>query len=257
MSDSNGRFVWYELMTTDVEAAKAFYGKVVGWSVTEMPMPGVEGMKYAMFGMGEKPQHGLMALPEEARKMGAPPHWMAYVEVPDVDAGAEKVKRLGGQVFVPPMDIPNVGRFSTVADPTDAAISLFHSANPQQDAPPAMGEPGRVGWNELHTKGWEKAFAFYAEIFGWKKHDAMDMGPMGTYQLFGLDQAFGGMFDSPAPATFWLYYFNVGNIDDAARRVTDAGGQILHGPVEVPGGGWIVQCMDPQGAGFALLGNKG
>jgi predicted enzyme related to lactoylglutathione lyase len=87
----------------------------------------------------------------------------------------------------------------------------------------------------------------------------MDMGPMGIYQLFAIDAVpSGGMMtktkDMPAPT--WLYYFNVDDIDAGAKRVTDAGGQILFGPIEVPGGSWIVQCRDPQDAMFALLGPR-
>jgi uncharacterized protein len=256
MSDFEGRFVWYELMTTDVEAAKRFYAKVVGWGAHDMPMPGDAAHTYSMFTMGETPQHGLMTLPEDARKMGAPPAWTGYVAVPDVDGGAAKATRLGGRVHVPPMDIPGVGRFAMIADPTGAAICLFNSSNPQQDGASSTTEPGRVGWNELHTKDWEKAFAFYAELCGWRKLEAMDMGPMGTYQIFGIDQQMGGMFNSPAPFSAWLYYFNVGDIDAAAAAVRDNGGQVLHGPDQVPGGSWMVQAMDPQGAMFAVVGPK-
>lgn len=256
MTDSQGRFVWYELMTTDAAAAKAFYGKVVGWSTQDMPMP---GMTYTMFLAGETAMGGLMAMPEEAHKMGAPPHWIGYVAVDDVDASASRAGQLGGSVIVPPTDIPEVGRFAIISDPQAATIALFKSKTPDTSAPPAPGTPGRTGWHELLAVDWEKALAFYGELFGWQKLDAVDIGPMGTYQLFGKGgEPTGGMFNKPAemPVPFWLYYFNVGNIDDAGKRVSDAGGQILMGPMQVPGGDWIVQGMDPQGAMFALVGKR-
>jgi len=87
----------------------------------------------------------------------------------------------------------------------------------------------------------------------------MDMGPMGTYQLFTIGgAAVGGMFNSPAAqmARFWLYYFNVSDIDAAGKRVSDGGGKITQGPQQVPGGGWIIQASDPQGAAFALHGSR-
>ena len=257
MPESQGRFVWYELMTTDTGAAKAFYGKVVGWGTQDMPMP---DMTYTMFLAGETPMGGLMDLPEASRKMGVPPNWMGYVAVNDVDASAAQAKRLGGTVNVPPTDIPDVGRFSVISDPQGSVLALFKALTAAPDQPPAPGTPGRVGWHELLAVDRETAFAFYSELFGWQKSDAIDMGPMGTYQLFSTGgQVIGGMFNKPPaiPAPFWLYYVNVGDIDAATDRVKAGGGQILNGPMEVPGGDWIIQGMDPQHAMFALVGKRG
>jgi predicted enzyme related to lactoylglutathione lyase len=110
----------------------------------------------------------------------------------------------------------------------------------------------------LLAADWEKAFAFYREVFGWQKADA-DTGAMGTYQLFSVGgQTVGGMFTKPptVPVPFWLYYFNIGDIDFAMKRVKAGSGQILNGPIEVPGNRWIVQCTDPQGAIFAVMGKR-
>ena len=257
MSSSQGNFVWYELMTTDTKAAKAFYGDVVGWSTQDAAIP---GMEYTILTTGGLPVGGLMTLPDEVKKMGAPPSWSGYIAVDDVDAATARVKELGGSIHVPPRDIPDVGRFAVVADPQMAAFMLFKSSNPQPSA--AFGSPGGIGWHELYTTDWENAFAFYSALFGWQKDQAMDMGEgVGIYQLFSYDgRQIGGMFNKPAnvPATFWLYYFVVGNIDEAAGRVTKGGGKIFMGPMEVPGGGmFIIQGMDPQGAMFALLGKRG
>jgi hypothetical protein len=162
-------------------------------------------------------------------------------------------------VHVPPTDIPNVGRFSVVADPQSAVFALFNSPN-TCDAPlPERGTPGHVGWHELSAADWQKAFAFYSELFGWQKGDAMDMGAMGTYQIFSVGgQPVGGMMNKPpmVPVPNWLYYINVADIDAATDRVKTGGGQILNGPMQVPGGDWIIQGKDPQGAMFALVGKK-
>lgn len=256
---SHGDFVWYDLMTTDTEAAKAFYGNVVGWGAQAAPP--VPGMTYTLFTAGETSVAGLMELTAEARQMGVPPCWTGYVAVDDVDATAEKVKRLGGAVHRPPADIPNVGRFAIIADPQGAVVALFKPTSPAPERPKLpMGSPGHIGWHELLAADGAKAFAFYSELFGWQKGDAVDIGAMGIYQLFTAGgQPVGGMFTKPptVPAVFWLYYFSVGDIDAAAERVKAAGGRILSGPMEVPGGGWIVQSLDPQGAMFALLGKRG
>lgn len=254
MSD---RFVWYELMTTDTGAAKAFYGSVIGWGTREAPVPGIA---YTLFTNGEAPVAGLMELPEEPRKAGARPSWIGYVGVADVDATVERVRQLGGTVHVAPTDIPEVGRFAIIADPQMATLALFRYATPDdQGQQPPAGTPGHVGWHELLADDWEKAFAFYDDLFGWRKAEAMDMGEMGIYQIFASgDQSIGGMYSKPpmVPAPFWLYYFNVDDIDAAVARVTAGGGQVLNGPMEVPGGGWIIQGKDPQGALFALFGRR-
>ena len=198
-----------------------------------------------------------MDLPEEARKMGATPRWMGYVGVDDVDATADRIKRLGGAVYVPPTD-SNIGRISVVADPQTATLALVKGLKAGQQQPAELGKPGHVGWHELLAADWEKAFAFYGELFGWQKADA-EIGPADTYQLFSAGgQTIGGMFTKrPAePVPFWLYYFNVDDIDAAAERVKTAGGQIFEGPLELPGGSWIARCRDPQGAAFALQGKR-
>jgi len=126
------------------------------------------------------------------------------------------------------------------------------------DAPPELpiGTQGTVGWRELYAADGSSVFAFYEKMFGWTKAEAIDMGPMGIYQLFAAgDVPVGGIMTKPAtiPMPCWGYYFNVDGIDAAAERVTAAGGTIINGPHQVPGGQWIVQCTDPQGAAFSLV----
>ena len=247
-------FVWYELLSTDLAAAKAFYARVVGWNMQDMPMP---GMTYTILRAGDTQVGGMVALSSAARDGGMEPGWIGYVGVPDADSAAAKVKRLGGAVLKEPADIPNVGRFAVAADPQGAVFNLFKPA--QAGEPAVSNEPGRIGWRELHASDWSKAFDFYAEMFGWSQGDAVDMGSMGTYQLFKIGGiALGAMFNSPAALTqrFWLYYFNVGDIDAASDRITAGGGKIMLPPQQVPGGGWIVQAQDPGGAAFALLGAR-
>ena len=251
MVSSHGRFVWYELTTTDADAAKAFYADVVGWGLRDASMPGVV---YTLFTAGEDPVAGLMGLPAEAQKMGAQPRWTGYVGVDDVDATTNRLKRLGGAVYVPATDVPGVSRFSVVADPQAAPLALVKWLNPGQEQTAALTSPGHVGWHELSAVDWEKAFAFYGELFGWQKVHA-DFGGIGAYLLFSAaGQTIGGMSTKPStvPMPFWLYYFNVGDVDAAAERVKAGGGKILEGPIEARGGNRIARCADPQGAMFAL-----
>ncbi len=251
MAPKLGDFVWYDIMTTDTAAATAFYEGVVGWTSADAGMP---GMAYTLLSAGATPVCGLMALPPEALAAGAPPRWMGYICVDDVDAHADKVAAAGGAVQQGPDDIPGVGRFAYVADPHGAGFYLFKGDGDAAQAAPHT--QGHVGWNELYAGDGASAFAFYAGLFGWIKDQAIPMGPMGVYQTFAADGVqIGGVMTRMAhqPKPYWLYYFNVDAIDAAATRVTEAGGQVTHGPTEVPGGQWIVQCTDPQGAMFALV----
>ncbi len=256
MSRSHGAFVWHELMTTDIDAAQKFYAAVVGWTAQKGQTP---GMDYREFRAGERMVAGLMAIPDEAKAMGAPPMWSGYVSVDDVDAATDKVARLGGRVCRPPHDIPGVGRFSVVADPQGAVLNLFKFASPPQGAPAPVGTPGTIGWNELYALDREKAFAFYSDMFGWTRGAAIDMGPGGVYQLFAHDgKDIGGMMNKPesVPVALWDFYFNIENIDAAIERVKANGGQIVNGPMQVPGDGFVAQGLDPQGVLFALVGPR-
>ena len=258
MSDYDGRFVWYELITTDPEAAKGFYAKAVGWTMEASPMP---DMTYILAKDDKGGQvAGVMAIPPEAKAMGVPPNWTGYVAVDDVDAAAAKAKSLGGSVMREPTDIPNIGRFAIVADPQGAVVALFKGAPSDQGPTLAQDAAGHVGWHELMTSDLDGAVAFYSAMFGWTKGEAHDMGPMGVYQIFQAgDHQLGGMMTKPpqVPVSAWGYYFNAGPMGAAADRVKAAGGQVLNGPMEVPGGSWIVQGQDPQGAMFALIGTAG
>ena len=256
VSNLLGSFVWYDQMSNDLAAAETFYAKVVGWTLAPNAM---NDQRYTLLKAGDAMIGGLMPIPADAA--GVRPVWMGYVAVDDVKAYADKVSRAGGAIHRPPTEIPNVGTFAVAADPFGAGFLLFRGNGDGDGAPDvASMAPGHVGWRELHAGDGPRAFDFYSGLFGWTKGDAMDMGAMGKYQLFQTraGQA-GGMMTKIAntPAPFWLYYFGVDSIDAARERVTSSGGKVINGPMEVPGGAWILQCLDPQGAMFALVGPKG
>ena len=216
-------------------------------------------MRYTLLSAGGAAIAGLMTLPQAARDAGARPGWVGYISVADVDATALRLQQAGGKLQRPPEDIPGVGRFAVVADPHGAGFCLFRGNEAEPPPQPAMGTAGTVGWHELSAGELDSAWAFYSGLFGWTKDRALDMGAMGVYQLFAAGgDAIGGMMSKPpeVPQPGWLYYFNVDAIDAAMARVTAAGGQVLNGPMEVPGPMWILQCLDPQGAAFALVAPK-
>jgi predicted enzyme related to lactoylglutathione lyase len=255
MVDYHGRFVWYELITTDVAAAKAFYAKVMGWEAQDASTPDIA---YTLFSASGTAVSGLMELPQDAQKMGATPRWMVYVGVADADAAAQRIKGLGGAVYVPPTN-SNIGRVSVVADPQKASFGLVEGLKFERSQP-AGTQLGHVGWSELRAENWQQVFAFYGELFGWQKAGA-DAGRAESHQLFGAGgQTIGGMFNKHAIAIeripFWLNYVNIENLDAAVDQVKSAGGEISEGPLELPDGGWIVRCRDPQGAAFAMQGKS-
>ncbi|MEN3952085.1 VOC family protein [Iodidimonas sp. SYSU 1G8] len=245
-------FFWYELLTTDPAAAADFYADVVGWRPQSYDDTGA----YTVLHAGQRGIGGIMKQPETHRATGAPPCWLGYIHSPDVDADTAAIMQAGGIVHEPPFDVPDVGRLAAVADPQGAVFMLM-TPQGRERPPVAPMTPGHVGWHELYANDWSSAFDFYAGQFGWIKTEAMDMGPMGTYQLFATDgESCGAMMNRPegVPAPVWQFYFIVPAIDAAAARVIERGGQILMGTHQVPGGNWITVCSDPQGAVFALVG---
>jgi len=253
---THGNFVWYELMTPDVKAAEKFYTSVIGWDARDAGMP---NMAYTLFSAPSGTlAAGLLEMPQRVLDAGAPPFWTGYVFVDDVDASAAKAKELGGTIHHDPDDIPGVGRFAVIGDPQGATIAMYRTMMmPGGGALP--GTPGMAGWRELYADDIEAAFGFYAKLFGWTKAEHHDMGPMGIYQLFAVGgQTVGGMMSKPpgVPAPCWLYYFNVDGLDAAVARVQAGGGRILSGPMPVPGGSFVAQCLDPQGAAFCLVATR-
>jgi predicted enzyme related to lactoylglutathione lyase len=249
-------FVWYELMTTDSAAAADFYGRVIGWRPTDSGLP---GNPYTILHVGPSPIGGMMQLTPEMCDGGARPAWVGYIGVDDVDAYAARVTAAGGKVLRGPVEIPNMVRFTVVADPYGAPFVLFRGLSPETPIPVTPGAQGSMGWHELHAGDGPGAFTFYSELFGWTKADAMDMGPLGVYQIFAAGGApIGGMMTRmpEMPATVWLYYVNVDSVDAAIGRTTEAGGKLIMGPHEVPGPMWVAQCLDPQGAMFAMVSAK-
>jgi uncharacterized protein len=252
MSNLDGHFVWYELMTTDMAAAQAFYAKVVSFGTRDASTP---GMPYTLLTAGEVAVGGMMTLPPEARRMGALPRWLGYVAVADVDASTRRMRDLGGAVHIPPADIPGIGRFSVVADPQGATLALIKPSGDNEPPSDTLDKPGYVGWHELLAVEGGKAFAIYSELFGWRKAE-LESNSDSAYEPFAARvQTIGGMFTKPpiVAMPFWLYYFNVADIAAAAANVTALGGKILEGPVDVPGDSRVARCEDPQGAMFALM----
>ena len=259
MAKLNGKPCWYELCTAKgaLGDAEAFYGKVLGWTAQDS---GMTDLEYHLAKADGDMVAGLMEMPPDAG--GMPPFWMIYFAVDDADKAAAAIESAGGKIHRAPADIPGTGRFAVVGDPQGAGFGIL------QPEPMDGGDEGgnafdqtKAGhgnWNELMTTDPGAGFDFYSGLFGWEKAQAVDMGEMGTYQVFSHDGAeIGGMMGlGNAPVPCWLPYFGTNGVEAAMERIGAAGGKVMHGPMEVPGGAFIAVATDPQGAWFAVVGPK-
>jgi uncharacterized protein len=242
-----GRFVWYDLMTTDPVQAVSFYTKVVGWGTAEWQGP----TQYTMWTNNSVPLGGVMQLPADA----AAPHWLAYISSPDVDATVKQAVNLGARTLVAPTDIPTVGRYAVLLDPQGAAFAVF---TPSSQVPGHEGLPelGEFSWHELATHDQPAAFRFYEILFGWQKISAIDIGELGEYVEYGRKEIpLGGMYRRPAAISgppAWLHYIMVEDVQRAVEATKANGGQLVNGPMEVPGGDLVATAVDPLGAAFAV-----
>lgn len=261
MTTLQGSWVWYELMTPDPAGAKAFYEAVVGWTVTPgSPESGDYGfISRADGGM----TGGVLILSADMAAHGARPAWVGYIGVDDVDASVEALTASGGKLLMPARDVPMAGRIAMVADCCGAPFYVMTPTPPpgggESTAFSATPAPGRCGWNELMAGNAAKAIPFYTGLFGWSLPEAMDMGPMGSYQFIAQDGVTtGAIMQKPAevPVAMWSHYFWVPSIEAAKTAIEANGGTVINGPMQVPGDGWIVQAIDPQGAIVSLVGEK-
>ncbi len=244
-------------MTEDVAKGESFYRNVLGWNISDS---GMSDHTYKILSVEKNAIGGLMTIPEEICGTDRHSCWRGYIGVENVDAYAERAKAAGATIRRAPQDIPGVGRFAVIVDPQGAPFILFSGMNGMEAPPrPPAGTAGYVGWHELLTTDLDAAWAFYAQLFGWTKGEAVDLGPMGIYQIFEIDGVgSGGMMKLPSAECppSWVYYFNVDDIDATLERVRQNGGTVDNGPCQVPGGSWIAQCTDSQGAAFAVVACK-
>jgi len=261
-NEPRGDFIWYELLTTNIAAAKRFYDAVVGWNIQDKSdFPN----DYRMIGRSDgKFAGGAMQLSEESKEHGARPCWLGYILVPDVDASVASISAEGGQVHMPAFDIPGVGRVAMVTDPQGAPFYIMKPQPPEGD-PDAKSdvfsptEAQRVRWNELSTTDQDGAIDFYKRQFGWNQEGAMPMGEMGDYRFIQANGVnIGAIMRKPPqrPVSVWSYYIGVDDIDRAIQAITEGGGQVLNGPNEIPGGEFALNAMDPQGAAFGIVGPR-
>ena len=250
VADCQGRFVWHDLMTSDVEAAEAFYTALLPeWTIKSLTRD--DGSTYRMIHANGYDLGGILPL---AGGQEVPSHWIGYVAVADCDATVAKFESLGGACCVPARDFADVGRYAVVADPQGATIKPFQLAN--EVKLPEMPGPGHFCWDELMANDIEAARKVYCDAFGWQTNE-VDMGPSGKYTVFKAgEREVGGGMKTPGECEsppMWLSYVLVDDVDARAAKAKQLGAQTYVEPQEIPGIGRFSAHADPTGAAFALF----
>lgn len=257
MANKHGDFIWYELMARDPDRARAFYEALLGWTMGH-PAPG--GKDYQLIAAGDEFIGGVLRLTDAMCDRGAHPVWLGYVGVDDVDATITRLIGLGGSVLMPAEDLQGVGRLAMVADPQGTPFYVMRGAVEGGESRAFhMGAPGHCSWNELTTAQPQAALDFYAALFGWQSTDSMPMDAGREYRFLDHgDTRIGAITPvmDEGPTQAWSFYFQVPDIDRAVATIAVGGGQLAHGPHEIPGGEFIVIGSDPEGAMFALVGPR-
>jgi len=241
-----GQFVWRENMTTDVAKAASFYKGLFGWKLEEVPMG---DFAYTLIYAGEKQIGGLMPLPKEAQ--GVPSHWASYVSVDDVDKTAVATTEAGGKVIMPPRDIPDIGRFAVLQDPTGATFTAWKSKTADEGAA-EMPKRSEFCWEQLSTPDVAKAKAFYEKVLGWS---AKSFGDGSDVIVLSKGEAMiaSAMPAPPGVPPHWLTFVFVGALAEANAKVTSLGGKVLMPEIPVPGMGAFSVVQDPNGASLGLF----
>ena len=246
---------WVDLMSPDVDGSKAFYTAVFGWNAEDQ-FDEAENRVYVMFSLNGKSVAGLGGLPP-GMPGEMPAIWNTYVATDDVAATADKVTAAGGAVMVPPMEVFDSGEMAIFADPGGAAFSVWKAG--RHIGAEICNEPNTYSWNELMTRDVDAALSFYSDVFGWS-YEPLDMGPGGRYHVIagGDNEGLGGLMAMPAEMpeqvpNHWGVYFTVADVDATVGSITEAGGQIVNGPMDIPGVGRMATAHDPAGGNFNIL----
>jgi uncharacterized protein len=266
MANSAGSFIWYELMTSDANAAARFYGAVVGWQIADQADPQAGGMDYRLIARDDGGSAGgVLQLTPDMLANGAHPAWVGYLHVTDVDLAVQAITADGGKTLMPKMTLP-VGEIAMVTDPMGAPFYVMTPV-PPPGKPDAVSDlfsvdgPQHIRWNELCSPDVARARAFYARHFSFQFNESMPMGPQHGDYLF-IDHGglrVGGMMRLPDAAGpgGWTFYFGVRSALAAKRAVEAHGGAVVMDLHQVPGGDWVLIATDPQGARFGVVGPKG
>lgn len=245
---------WFELSTSDQNAAKTFYSNLFGWEIADNPMG--PDMVYTIFKLGGQDAAACCTLQPEQKAMGVPPNWAVYIAVENADATVAKITNAGGKVVMAPFDVMDLGRMAVVSDPAGAVFCLWQ---PGLNTGTQVGnEMNTVGWIELTTTDEKQAAKFYGDVFGWKVTNGKGAaaGPEDYGHIENAGAMIGGippasMRDPNAPPN-WMIYVEVPDVAATTDKAKSLGANVFMGPMDIGENGTISVLSDPQGAVFAL-----
>lgn len=244
----NGVPSWIDVMTTDFEGGKAFYGKLFGWEFEDQ---GEETGHYHLCKLRGKDVAGLGQQNADMQAMGVPVAWTTYFATDDVDATAKKVVAAGGSIMVEPMDVMDSGRMVVVADRTGGVFGIWQARN--HIGAELVNEPGTLCWNQLNTRDPKTAISFYAEVFGFT------IGGQEGYREFVLPgdrhvagcMPMGDQFPAEVPA-HWLTYFAVADTEATVAQAQELGASVMAPPMDIDVGRMSI-LVDPAGAALGVI----
>lgn len=240
-----GTFSWADFFSTDVQASTTFLTGLFGWTSEDMPTEKGKP-NYTMFSLDDK----YVAGGGPAFDPNMPSFWNSYISVDNVDEMTAKAEKLGAKIIMPPMDVLDSGRMSTIQDPTGAHVALWQPK--KHIGAGVINTVGAMGWNELYTKDVEAAKKFYSDLLGWtydfdkeanyttiKNNGRMNGGMMAiTEEMMGMPPS-------------WVVYFTVKDMNESVAKVKELGGQVYM--QKDIGVGKIAMIADPAGASIMLI----
>jgi predicted enzyme related to lactoylglutathione lyase len=243
-----GTFSWADVTTTDQAGAKDFYSGLFGWEAEDLPVG--DGVSYSMMRLNGRNVAAISPQQQGQREAGVPPMWNNYVTVESADAAADRAKELGATVHAPPFDVMDAGRMAVIQDPQGAFFMVWE---PRQNIGAGLvNTPGALAWNELSSPDIGASAEFYGSLFGWTTSE-FESSPDPYLIVMNGDRSNGGireLGDQPAPP-HWLPYFGIDDIESGLAKVTELGGSVLAGPIDIQVAK-IGIVQDPQGATFAI-----
>jgi uncharacterized protein len=264
MTQAAGGFIWYELAVPDPALVRDFYRETAGWTIEDGGQSFGE-VEYRMIHRAQGGHAGgVLTITDQMAGTGIRPMWIGYIHHPEVDVAVQTIVEAGGQVCMPPHDMPGVGRMAMLTDPQGAALYVMAPTPPAGD-PDAQSDAfsymqtGHMTWNELITSDPAAAMDLYGRLFGWRLEGSMNMGELGEYQFIQRgDDPIGAVMPlmPQMDRSSWNFYIAVEDIDRAMAAVTATGGTVYMEPQQIPGGGYALNAADPAGAPIGFVGPR-
>lgn len=238
---------WIDLLTSNPEKSQEFYSALFGWTYAAG-----DAEKYGGYITASKDGKMVAGIMNNAGTSGSSDVWTTYLRVDDIEAVAKSAAAHGGQVYMPPMDVPEQGKMALLGDAGGAAVGIWEFGG--HTGYQVVAEAGTPAWHELFTRDFARTVKFYEDVFGWDTAVVGDTDEFRYTTLGAGDDSKAGIMDassflpSGAPAS-WHVYFAVQNADAIIEQALSLGGAVLQPAQDTPFGR-NAALTDPTGAQF-------